>query len=56
MCVLCCHKFANMDKLRQHEKLLTLHIENFAKKAAASVPIASSLNEKKEEEWGNFGS
>ena len=38
ICVLCRRKFANVDKLRQHEKLSTLHKENLAKKAAASVP------------------
>lgn len=43
MCVLCRRKFANVEKLRQHEKLSTLHKENLAKRAAsASAPDAAS--------------
>ena len=36
ICVLCRRKFANIEKLRQHEQLSALHKDNLAKKAAAA--------------------
>ncbi|KAL3794196.1 hypothetical protein HJC23_012903 [Cyclotella cryptica] len=40
ICVLCRRKFANLDKLQQHEKLSALHKENLAKKAASDAQAA----------------
>lgn len=37
ICVLCRRKFANLEKLQQHEKLSALHKENLARKAAADA-------------------
>mmetsp|Transcript_16004 Transcript_16004/g.34851 ORF Transcript_16004/g.34851 Transcript_16004/m.34851 type:complete len:374 (-) Transcript_16004:195-1316(-) len=37
ICVLCRRKFANLEKMRQHERLSALHKENLAKKAAADA-------------------
>mmetsp|Transcript_3300 Transcript_3300/g.6897 ORF Transcript_3300/g.6897 Transcript_3300/m.6897 type:complete len:479 (+) Transcript_3300:110-1546(+) len=42
ICVLCKRKFANVEKLHQHEKLSALHKENLAKKAAAEEKINSA--------------
>lgn len=42
MCVLCRRKFANVEKLRQHEKLSMLHKENLAKQAASSSVTTTS--------------
>ena len=41
ICVLCKRKFANLDKLQQHEKLSALHKENLAK-AMADVKATST--------------
>ena len=40
ICTLCRRKFANVEKLRQHEQLSALHQENLAKKAAADAQAA----------------
>lgn len=37
ICALCRRKFANLEKLRQHEELSAMHKENLAKKAAADA-------------------
>lgn len=37
ICVLCRRKFANLEKLRQHEQFSAMHKENLAKKAAANA-------------------
>lgn len=44
MCVLCRRKFANVEKLRQHEKLSTLHKENLAKQAAATSSVTTATD------------
>ena len=41
ICVLCRRKFANLEKLQQHEKLSALHKENLAKKAATDAEAAA---------------
>lgn len=41
ICTVCRRKFANIDKLRQHEQLSALHKENLAKKAAADTAKAA---------------
>eukprot|EP01082_Thalassiosira_pseudonana_P012497 g11370.t1.1.5e17418b g11370 g11370.t1 contig5:691415-693053(-) len=45
ICVLCKRKFANLEKLQQHEKLSALHKENLAKKAAADEANAAKQKE-----------
>ena len=37
ICVICRRKFANIEKLHQHEKLSALHKDNLAKKAASDA-------------------
>ncbi|KAL9184669.1 hypothetical protein ACHAXT_012639 [Thalassiosira profunda] len=37
ICVLCRRKFANLEKLEQHERLSAMHKENLAKKVAADA-------------------
>ena len=41
MCVLCRRKFANVEKLRQHEKLSMLHKENLAKTASSASAVVA---------------
>lgn len=41
ICLLCRRKFANLEKLQQHEKLSALHKENLAKKKAADEKTAA---------------
>mmetsp|Transcript_33776 Transcript_33776/g.71008 ORF Transcript_33776/g.71008 Transcript_33776/m.71008 type:complete len:365 (+) Transcript_33776:1052-2146(+) len=48
ICVVCRRKFANLEKLRRHEKLSALHKENLAKRAAAKEESASYRDRSKE--------
>ncbi len=41
MCVLCRRKFANVEKLRQHEKLSMLHKENLAKTTSSASAVVA---------------
>lgn len=51
ICILCRRKFANAEKLAQHEKLSALHKENAAKKLAAD---AAKEAEKKRKADANY--
>lgn len=45
ICVLCRRKFANLDKLRQHERLSALHKANLAKRAAVTKAAEDTATE-----------
>jgi len=45
ICVLCRRKFANLEKLQQHERLSALHKENLVKRAAATKAAEDTATE-----------